>query len=193
MAGKKQIKKVTVYCASSSLINNKYIEAARSLGMILAEKNITILYGGGAAGLMGAVADGALAKNGKIYGIIPRFMMDLEWGHKGLTEMITVETMHQRKHKMIDKSDAVIALPGGSGTLEEVLEIISLKRLGIYLNPIVIVNIDGFYNPLKAQLEQCIREKFMDERHHTLWTFVKHPQQVLKAIHKSPVWTADAR
>ena len=193
MTEQRQIKQVTVYCASSSMINKKYMEAARSLGMLIAEKNISILYGGGAAGLMGAVADGALSQNGDVYGIIPQFMVDLEWGHKGLTKLITVQTMHERKEKLIENSDAVIALPGGSGTLEEVLEIISLKRLGLYLNPIVIVNTDGYYNPLKAQLEQCIREKFMDERHYSLWTFVDHPRQVLDAIQKAPAWAADAR
>ena len=106
--------------------------------------------------------------------------------------MITVETMHQRKQKLLEKSDAVIALPGGSGTLEELLEVISLKRLGLYLNPIIIVNTDGYYDALKVQLNRCIEEKFMDPRHQDLWTFVDQPQQVLPAIYEAPAWSPDA-
>jgi uncharacterized protein (TIGR00730 family) len=193
MKKKKSIKQVTVYCASSSKIDKKYLTAARQMGSIMADEKIIVVYGGGGAGLMGAVADGALAKKGKVIGVIPQFMMDLEWGHKNITEMITVENMRQRKQKLIENSDAVITLPGGSGTLEELLEVISLKRLGLYLNPIVIVNTDGYYDALKVQLDRCIEEKFMDPRHKDLWTFVGQPQQVLAAIHDAPLWTADAR
>jgi uncharacterized protein (TIGR00730 family) len=193
MIVKKQIKQVTVYCASSSRIDKKFLTAARQLGKLLAKEKISIIYGGGAIGLMGAVADGALNHKGKVIGVIPQFMIDLEWGHTGITRMITVQTMHQRKYKMLENSDAVIALPGGSGTLEEVLEVISLKRLGLYLNPIIIVNTDGFYDALSVQLQRCIEEKFMDARHSAMWTFVDHPREVLGAIREAPTWTADAR
>jgi uncharacterized protein (TIGR00730 family) len=193
MKNKRKIQRVTVYCASSSQIDKKFITTARQLGTILAKEGITIIYGGGGAGLMGAVADGALAKNGTVIGVIPQFMVDLEWGHKNISKMITVHTMHQRKQKLLENSDAVVALPGGSGTLEELFEVISLKRLGLYLNPIVIVNSAGFYDDLKEQLRRCIEEKFMDPRHTALWTFVDTPQEVLPSIQAAPKWSADAR
>jgi uncharacterized protein (TIGR00730 family) len=193
MTNNKRIRQVTVYCASSSRIKKKLITSARQLGAILADEKVTVVYGGGGAGLMGAVADGALASGGTVIGVIPQFMVDLEWGHKGISRMIIVRTMHQRKKKLLQDSDAVIALPGGSGTLEELLEVISLKRLGLYLNPIIIVNIDGFYDAFKTQLERCIQDKFMDPRHSALWTFVDLPQQVLPAILAAPKWSPDAR
>ena len=114
----------------------------------LPEHSIVTVYGGGAIGSMGRLAEGVLSKGGRIVGVIPRFMQELEWDHKGLSELQVVENMRERKHIMLTDSDAAIALPGGSGTLEELLEAISLKRLGIYLNPIVLVNVRGFFDPL---------------------------------------------
>jgi len=134
-----------------------------------------------------------LAKGGKIIGVIPRFMQELEWDHKGLTELQVVENMRERKHLMLTDSDAAIALPGGSGTLEELMETISLKRLGIYLNPIVIVNIRGFFDPLLALLRRCIEERFMDERHAAMWKVAAGAEDVLQAIHSSAPWTHDSR
>src|SRR5208283_4762849 len=157
------IRKVCVYCASSEKSDAIYLDAARRVGEILAENSIVTVYGGGAIGSMGRLAEGVLAKGGKIIGVIPRFMQELEWDHKGLTELQVVENMRERKHIMLTDSDAAIALPGGSGTLEELMEAISLKRLGIYLNPIVLVNVRGFFDPLLALLRRCIEERFMDE------------------------------
>ena len=147
------INKVCVYCASSNKIDSKYLDSAARLGKILAENRVPIVYGGGAAGSMGKVADSAMEKGGKVIGIIPEFMVDLEWAHKGISELQIVDTMHERKTKMIDGTDAAIALPGGSGTLEELIEAITWKRLGIYSKPIIIVNTDGFYNPLLDQFQ----------------------------------------
>ena len=160
---------------------------------MLAAEGITIVYGGGSVGSMGALADAALAAGGRLVGILPRFMNDLEWGHKSLTELRLVDDMHHRKRLMIEEADAVVALPGGSGTFEELLEAITWKRLGLYVNPIVIVNVRGFYDPLRALLEGAIAERFMDERHRSMWTFVERPEDVLSAIAAAPDWSAEAR
>ena len=120
-------------------------------------------------------------------------MQELEWDHKGLSELQVVENMRERKHLMLTDSDAAIALPGGSGTLEELLEAISLKRLGIYLKPIVMVNVRGFFDPLLTLLGRCIEERFMDERHAAMWQVADRPEGVLEAIYSSAIWTHDAR
>jgi uncharacterized protein (TIGR00730 family) len=189
----KSIRRVCVYCASSERADKVYLDAARGLGELLAKNSITVVYGGGAIGLMGRLADGVLANGGNVIGIMPRFMRELEWDHKGLTELQIVEDMRQRKHIMLTDSDAAIALPGGSGTLEELLEAITLKRLGIYLKPIVLVNIQGFFNPLLALFKRCIEERFMDERHSAMWQVADRPEDVLEAIKSQAVWTASAR
>jgi uncharacterized protein (TIGR00730 family) len=187
------IRKVCVYCASSAKSDEVYLEAARRLGEILAENSITTVYGGGAIGSMGRLAEGALSRQGKVIGVIPRFMQELEWDHKGLTELQVVENMRERKHIMLTDSDAAIALPGGSGTLEELMETISLKRLGIYLKPIVLVNTRGFYQPLLELLKRCIDERFMDERHAAMWQVVERAEDVLSAIRTAPSWNHEAR
>ena len=127
-----KITSVCVYCASSTKIDPTYFEAARELGTLLGQRRIRLINGAGGIGLMSATSDAVLAAGGEVTGVIPRFMVEQGWHHKGLTEMIEVENMHQRKQKMADLSDAVIALPGGGGTLEELLEIITWKQLGIF-------------------------------------------------------------
>ena len=143
------ISRVCIFCASSTQVHPEYFEAANRLGKELAKEDVTIIYGGGAAGLMGEVATSALAQGGKVIGILPGFMSDLEWGHTGLTELRLVDNMRERKQMMIENVDAVIALPGGCGTLEELLEVITLKRLGIFLKPIILVNVRSFFDPEK--------------------------------------------
>ena len=184
---------VCVYCASSQKSHPEYREAAFRLGVVLAEQQLGLVYGGGARGSMGALADGALSKGGRVVGILPRFMADLEWGHPGLTELELVEDMRTRKHMMLARSHAAIALPGGSGTLEELLEAITLKRLGLYLNPIVLVNTRGFFNPLLELFRHAIDEHFMDERHARMWDVVAQPEEVPDALERAPAWDADAR
>src|SRR5580700_11392951 len=184
---------VCVYCASSRTAHADYRLAARRLGEVLAGAGITIVYGGGAAGSMGALADGALEAGGRVIGILPRFMADLEWGHKGLTDLQLVEDLRTRKHMMLTLSQAAIALPGGSGTLEELLEAITLKRLGLYLNPIVLVNTRGFFTPLIDVLNRAVDERFMDPRHLMMWQVVASPEEVPAALASAPAWSADAR
>ncbi len=184
---------VCVYCASSRSAHPEYREVASRLGATLAEQGFGIVYGGGGEGSMGALADGALSKGGRVVGILPRFMADLEWGHKGLTELQLVEDMRTRKHLMLARSQAAVALPGGSGTLEELLEAITLKRLGLYLNPIVLVNTRAFFDPLTDLLSRAVRERFMDERHLEMWQVVSQPEQVPEALATAPAWSAAAR
>jgi uncharacterized protein (TIGR00730 family) len=184
---------VCVYCASSRSADPVYRDAAWRLGATLAERGLGIIYGGGAVGSMGALADGALSRGGHVLGVLPRFMAELEWGHKGISDLQLVEDMRTRKHLMLTQSAAVIALPGGSGTLEELLEAISLKRLGLYLNPIVLVNTRGFFDALGELLARCVREHFMDARHLQMWQLVAEPEQVPEALAAAPAWGAEAR
>jgi uncharacterized protein (TIGR00730 family) len=184
---------VCVYCASSRTSHPDYRAAARRLGEVLAAEKLTVIYGGGAIGSMGALADGALAAGGRVIGILPRFMSDLEWGHRGLSELQLVEDMRTRKHLMLTRSQAAIALPGGSGTLEELLEAITLKRLGLYLNPIVLVNTRGFFTPLLHVLDRAVDEHFMDPRHLQMWQVVDNADAVPGALMHAPGWSAEAR
>ena len=183
---------VCVYCASSSACHPDYHAAAYRLGELLAENGCAVVYGGGAVGSMGAVADGALSKRGKVVGVIPEFMVKLEWEHPGITELLRVEDMRTRKHVMLSKSHAVVALPGGTGTLEELFEAITLKRLGLYLHPIVLLNTRGFYNPLIELLRNAVTERFLSEKHELMWQVVNHPEEVLPAIAAAPDWPTDA-
>ena len=161
--------------------------------MVLAEQGFTVVYGGGGAGSMGALADGALSRGGHVIGILPHFMNELEWGHPRISELRLVEDMRTRKHLMLSESQAVIAMPGGSGTLEELLEAITLKRLGIFLGPIVLLNTKGFFDPLLALFDRAISERFMNERHGDMWRVVQTPQEVPQALADSPPWSAEAR
>ncbi len=187
------IRQVCVYCASSRECDEVYFAAAEALGRELARKGIDIIYGGGAGGLMGRLADAALSEGGRIIGILPRFMDELEWGHQKLTELVLVNDMHERKRAMLERADAVVALPGGCGTLEELFEAITWKRLGLYFGPIVLVNVQGFFDPCIELLERCVAEKFMDGRHRSMWKVVESPHQVIEAVCNAPPWTEDCR
>lgn len=182
-----------VYCASSRSAHPQYRAAAFRLGEVLARAAITVVYGGGAVGSMGALADGALSQGGRVIGILPKFMAELEWGHRGLSDLTLVEDLRTRKHIMLTSSQAAIALPGGSGTLEELLEAITLKRLGLYLNPIILVNTRDFFAPLLDVLNHAVAERFMDERHLLMWQVVATPEEVPAALEQAPAWSVQAR
>jgi len=184
---------VCVYCASSRTAHPEYREAAFRLGEVLAGQGITVIYGGGGKGSMGALADGALGKRGRVVGVLPRFMADLEWGHRGLSELKLVEDMRTRKHLMLTGAQAAIALPGGCGTLEELLEAITLKRLGLYVGPIILVNTRGFFRPLLDLLSRAVDEHFMDARHALMWQVVAQPEEVPAALERAPAWAAEFR
>jgi hypothetical protein len=160
---------------------------------VLAEQGFSIIYGGGGIGSMGALADGALSRGGTIIGILPKFMMDLEWGHQKLTELRVVEDMRMRKHAMLSQSEGLVALPGGSGTFEELFEAITLKRLGLYVHPIVLVNTRDFFAPLIRLLEHAVAERFMDQRHLRMWQVVSTPEEVPEALETAEAWSSDAR
>ena len=185
--------RICVYCASSEHCEGIYHDAAATLGRLLAEAGCTIVYGGGAVGLMGSLANSALAAGGHVIGIIPRFMTEVEWQHPGLASLEVVEDMRERKHRLLAGSDAVVALPGGCGTLEEFAEALTLKRLGLYFNPIVLVNTKGFYAPLQRFMEDMIRERFMNPEHREMWQLVETPADVLPAVRSAPKWREDAR
>ena len=186
------IRSVCVYCASSIRADPGYLQAAERLGRILARNSLAVVYGGGGVGSMGRLADGALAEGGTVIGIIPRFMKELEWFHEGVPELVLVDDLHDRKRALLDRADAVVALPGGSGTLDELLEAISLKRLGVFLGPIVMINTRGFFDPCIELLERCISERFMDRRHRSMWQVVDEPDQVMAALEAAPKWSSDA-
>lgn len=152
------MKRITVFCGSSFGTDEIYKEQAALLGQTLAKQNIELVYGGANVGLMGAVADGALNEGGKVIGVLPDFLRSKEIAHTGLTELILVESMHERKTKMSDLCDGVIALPGGFGTLEELFEMITWAQLGLHKKPIAILNINGFYNSL-LELIQTMADK----------------------------------
>jgi len=186
------MKEVCVYCASSTSIDRKYIRVAKELASELAGNGYGVVYGGGGVGLMGALADTMLSLNGRITGVIPGFMVEMEWAHKGVENMIHVETMYERKSRLIKDVSAVIALPGSTGTLDELIDVISLKKLGLFTKPVIIINSFGFYDPLFSLFEKMIAERFMRPEHRLLWTEIKEPGEIINAIVSSPQWDENA-
>lgn len=184
--------KICVYCSSSSKIEKKYFDYTKELAKEFLKENVEVVYGGGGGGLMGHLADVIIDNGGKITGISPKFMQDIEWTHKRLEKLELVDTMHERKSKFLENIDAVIALPGGCGTLDELIEAITLKRLGLFLKPIVIINIQGFYNPLLQMLERCVDQNFMDKRHLKMWNVVDETNNIVDIIRDIPDWTDNA-
>jgi len=154
---------IVVFCGSGEGYNEMYREAAYSLGVMLASKGILIIYGGARIGLMGALADGALQEGGKVIGVIPEFLKTKEIVHEGVTEMITVTTMHERKLKMHELSDGIITLPGGWGTMEELFEMLTWGQLGLHSKPVGLLNVNGYYEALKALCDNMVQEGFLSE------------------------------
>lgn len=187
------IKDVCVYCASSTKIPSVYFDAAERLGQLLAKQGINLINGAGRQGLMGRMSDATLACGGTVTGVIPHFMVEQGWHHHGLTRLIETETMHERKQLMTELSDGVIALPGGCGTMEELLEIITWKQLGLYLNPIIILNTDGFYDPLLTLLKQAIGQNFMRREHENIWQVASTPEEAIDLLYVTPVWNKEIR
>lgn len=184
--------RVCVFCASSAKVDELYFDQTKVVAEELVKAGTTIVYGGGSVGLMGCLADTALSLNGKVIGILPRFMEKVEWGHKGITQMVLVKDMRERKKLLIKDIDAVIALPGGCGTLEELMEVYTLKRLGKFTKPIIVLNTNGFYTHLELLIEKMIEEKFMRPEHRQIWQLVEKPEDILPAIHSAPNWDESA-
>ena len=184
---------VCVYCASSTQIDEKYFHAAEELGTLIAQRGLRLITGAGKLGLMNTVQDAALAAGGEAVGVIPTFMVREGWHHEGLTQLIETASMHERKQTMANLSDGVIALPGGCGTMEELLEIITWKQLGLYLNPIVILNIDGFYDHLLAQLSKAVEDNFMRSIHADIWRVATTPEEAIELLLSTPTWDKSVR
>ncbi len=179
---------VTIYAASSRKVDQKYFEATNALARTLLSKNAHVIYGGGAVGLMGTLADTYIGHGGEITGVIPEFMVKVEWAHPKVKDMIIVHDMHERKKRLIENTDAVIALPGGTGTLEELMEVITLKRLGKFNKPIFLLNTDGFYNQLHAFFHKMAEEHFLTKEHLQMWALVDDPENFWEIFNKAPKW-----
>lgn len=184
---------ICIYCASSGQVPAAYVEAARRLGQLVARAGHTLVNGAGRTGLMGAASDAALEAGGEVVGVIPRFMVEQGWHHGGLTRLEVVADMHSRKARMASLADACIALPGGVGTLEELLEIITWKQLGLYLSPIVVLNTGGYFDALLAQLDRAVDERFMRAVHASIWQVADTPDEALRLAEETPPWDKEIR
>ncbi len=183
------MKRICVYCGSSPGSRPAYREAAEALGDELAERGIGLVYGGGNVGLMGVVADAVLAAGGKVTGVIPRSLSDREIAHTGLDDLRVVESMHERKALMADLADAFVALPGGVGTLEELVEVMTWTQLGLHRKPCGILDVEGYYDHLLAWLDHAERERFLRPEHRALLVNAATPAALLEAFE---AWEAPA-
>lgn len=177
---------VTVYGASSANIDHRFIADAHRLGSLLARREVTVVNGGGHTGLMGATIDGAIAEGGHTIGVLPQFMLDRQWEHPGLSEVIAEPDMHARKSRMASLSGAVIALPGGVGTFEELLEMITWRKLNLYAGNVVILNTMGYYDPLLEMLRRSIDLNFMKSDSNTLWSVGSTPEEAVDLALATP-------
>ncbi|WP_255468594.1 TIGR00730 family Rossman fold protein [Reyranella sp. CPCC 100927] len=177
---------VCVFCGSSPGLDPRYASEATRFGRLLAENSVSLVYGGGAVGLMGAVANGALTAGGHVVGIIPRFLLRAEVGHEHLSERIVVETMHERKMAMFERADAFVVLPGGIGTLEELFEILSWRTLALHAKPMVVIEGNGYWDPLKDLIERCVAARFARPELHDYIRFVDTIDAVLPTLTAMP-------
>jgi uncharacterized protein (TIGR00730 family) len=184
---------ICIFASSSSRIDNAYAEAASSLGKLLADAGMDVVFGGGGIGLMGKLADAVIGNNGRITGVIPGFMKEEGWDHPGVTRMIVTHDMGERKKQMFTLADAVVALPGGVGTLEELTEAITLKQLGLFKGSIIILNTSGFYNTLIRFLSELVEGQFMRFEHKGIWQIASTPEEVIGFLLKNEPWIHDPR
>jgi uncharacterized protein (TIGR00730 family) len=182
----KKIGQVCVYCGSSGAVEARYREAASELGARLAAAGIELVYGGGRVGLMGLLADAVLSAGGQAIGVIPRRLLDAEVAHRGVTELIVVDNMRDRKRLMAEKADAFAVLPGGIGTLDELFEILSWKQLGLHDKPILLVDIGGYWTPLHALLDHIVVTGFAREHTRGLLQVVPNVAALMAALSKEP-------
>ena len=187
------MKNVAVYCASSSQVKQIYFDEAYRLGQLFAKEQIGVVYGDGGIGLMGALAKGVLAEKGEITGIIPQFMVDEGWNNPASTRTIIVQTMHERKAKIADLAEAMVALPGGIGTFEELLECLTWKQLGLHTKPVVILNTCGYYDPLLAAIDRMVAEHFIRPVHKEMFAVVNTADEVIPALRNAKPWDKSTR
>jgi uncharacterized protein (TIGR00730 family) len=183
--------RVCVFASSSSRINSKYVDAASKLGLLLSRGGIEVVFGGGGIGLMGKLADTIIENNGIITGVIPSFMKDQGWDHSDVNEMIITSDMGERKRQMFAMADAVVALPGGVGTLEELTEAITLKQLGIFRGPVIILNTLDFYRSLIEFFEHMVSEYFLRSEHRAIWLIADTPEEVMTLLAQKDTWLID--
>ncbi|HMF16866.1 MAG TPA: TIGR00730 family Rossman fold protein [Gemmataceae bacterium] len=176
------MKRVCVFCGSSRGANPAYSEAARTLGQLLAQRGLELVFGAGHIGLMGVLADAVVAAGGKTSGVIPRSMVERELAHTGLDHLHIVETMHERKALMADLADAFISLPGGFGTADELFEILTWAQLGIHQKPVGLINIAGFFDPLLAWLDRAVADGFLKPHHRRLLIEAATAEKVLDRL-----------
>lgn len=182
-----ELHRIVVYCGTSSTRDPAVETEIRSFGREIARRGITLVYGGSSLGLMGVLADEVLASGGKVVGVIPRALVGREAAHTGLTELRVVETMHDREQAMFDVGDAFVAFPGGFGTLEELLEMVTWKQLGIHGKPVVIANIGGYFDPLLQQLEKAIRLGYARAENRILYGIADTTKAILTFLEGAPV------
>jgi len=180
------LRRVCVFCGSKHGVRPEYTEAARATGTALVAAGIDLVYGGGRVGLMGEVADAVLAAGGRVIGVIPEHMADREIAHHDVTELRIVSSMHERKALMYELSDGFVALPGGLGTLEELFEITTWSQLGLHSKPAGLLDVDAFYTPLVAFLDQLVAEGFVAERHRRLLRVAAKPADLLEQLAAFP-------
>jgi uncharacterized protein (TIGR00730 family) len=183
--------RVCIFASSSNRINNVYAEAASELGMLLARAGTEVVFGGGGIGLMGKLADTIIENKGIITGVIPSFMKDQGWDHSDVMEMIITDDMGERKKQMFAMADAIVALPGGVGTLEELTEAITLKQLGLYRGPIIILNTLNFYKSLIDFFDHMVAEYFLRHEHKSIWEVASTPAEVMALLDKRDTWLFD--
>ena len=176
------MKRICVFCGSNAGARSEYAEAARALATVLAERKLGIVYGGGNVGLMGVLADAALARGGEVIGVIPQKLVDKEVAHRGVTELRIVETMHERKALMNDLSDAFLALPGGFGTLDEFFEVLTWAQLGFHGKPCALLNVAGYYDGMLAMLDHAVTERFLRPAHRELVIADTDPLRLLQRL-----------
>ena len=184
---------ICVFASSSSRIDNEYAVVASNLGALLAQAGIDVVYGGGGIGLMGRLADAVLENGGKITGVIPGFMKEEGWDHRQVNDMIITSDMGERKKKMFELADAVVALPGGVGTLEELTEAMTLKQLGLFRGPIIILNTLSFYKSFIEFLEHMVSGNFLRYEHKGMWQIANTAEEVLVQLGKKDGWHQDPR
>lgn len=184
---------ICVFASSSSRIDKEYAAAAASLGLLLARAKMDVVYGGGGIGLMGRLADAVLENGGKITGVIPSFMKDEGWDHNAVNEMIITSNMGERKKRMFEMADAVVALPGGVGTLEELTEAMTLKQLGLYKGPIIILNTLNFYKSFIDFMEHMVSGNFLRYEHKGMWEIAATAEDVIAILGEKDEWHHDPR
>ncbi len=180
------IKSVCVFCGSRDGKDAVYAEAAEALGKALGEREIELVYGGGSVGLMGRVASATIAAEGRAFGVIPRFLQDREVGKEDLTELLVVEDMHTRKRRMFERADAFVVLPGGTGTLDETMEILTWKQLQLHAKPVVLLNVDGFWNPLIDLMNAIVDHSFASEQCLNLFQVANSVPQLFEVLADYP-------